>query len=355
MNPPAQPIVLPARPRLELVLVHLLGAMLLAPLAAALSTLVSPMGPPFAIAAVFALTAWSAARQWRDRLELHADRCVAWRNGRAREIALDDVANVAVSLFDPRSGFAAAQQVTVTVTPRRGPAAVARGYVSAVEPGLTALAAALAARMGRRLDGGETLTFTDRARFSPVVVVGGGFVALAFLGVFAAALARPLEAGNLVTLLRVGGVLAFFGWGAIQWVRRWRASRKSGGLAVSERGVLPLSEVRPDAAQAGGYRDAYGAAAAWIPWGDIASSALDGYGLTLRSASRAEPIALTAQTDNLFVLDRLLTERIQRARGGALWESPTGVRVAEEIGGEPASVSAEAASATGRAGGGRAT
>ena len=113
--------------------------------------------------------------------------------------------------------------------------------------------------------------------------------------------------------------------------------------------------MRPDAAQAGGYRDAYGAAAAWIPWGDIASSALDGYGLTLRSASRAEPIALTAQTDNLFVLDRLLTERIQRARGGALWESPTGVRVAEEIGGEPASVSAEAASATGRAGGGRAT
>ena len=41
----------------------------------------------------------------------------------------------------------------------------------------------------------------------------------------------------------------------------------------------------------------------------------------------------------------------------ALWDlDPAGARrVAEEIGGEPASVSAEAASATGRAGGGRAT
>jgi hypothetical protein len=324
------PIVVPLRSRVELTLVNVLVALMFAPLVGAIVNVWSSVGATMAVLAVLAVTFWNVARQWRDRLEVHPDHVVEHRGSRARTIALDDVATVGVTLFDARRGFDVHQTIELTVTPKQGAPVLARGGTRAVEPGLTALAAAMSRRFSRRLEDGETLRFPDRARFPFLAVFGGGALVLICVLALVLALAGAEPIRNPVGIARGALLSVILGWTAFQMLRRWFASRKSRGLAVSLRGVRPLTEVDDGAVEVGGYRDAYGAAAAWIPWGDIASTALDGFGLTLQCGSRAAPIALTARAENLIVLDRLLTEWMQRARNPAVWDAPSGVRVADE-------------------------
>lgn len=330
---PTEVVVTPRRSRAELVLVNVLALLLGVPIAASLAAWISPYGPPLAVAAALLLVAYTLVSRWNDRVELHPDRLIDRHAGRSRDIPLDDVVGVDVTLFDPRAGYTARQTVTVTVRPRTGAPVVVRGAAATVEPWLTALASALARRMRARLARGETLTFADAARFPLFAVTGVGLLTGAFALGLLGALRSDAPGAGAVRLVRFGVLAVFLGWGVIQSLRRWLGARKSRGLAVSSRGVVPLTELRPGQEAVAGYREAYGAAGPWVPWGEVVSSRLDGYGLTVRCAARAEPIALTGRTESLFVLDRLLTECVQRERGGDLWEPGTGVRVGAGEGG----------------------
>lgn len=301
------------------------GVATLVAFVAAFFVRVPPDGWTLAAFAAFVATAVGfVARRWSDRVEIHADHLVAKERGRpARRVELDELATMTLRLHYPMRGFDANQHVEVTLCPREGRPLHARGSVDDLLPALRALGAAMASRMTRRMDEGETLYFEDRAPFPMGVLVGTiVLVAMMLLGLFAL-FDAPTSASSWLTALRVFGVIVLLGIGVRRVFARWSRSRRFGGLAVSAHGLRPLSEVERRAFAATGYRDAAGLAAGWVPWSDLVNDRLDGYGLSIDAASRDEPIVLTTHAHNLFPLHALMGEWIARARRARA----TGVRV----------------------------
>lgn len=321
-------IVTPSRPRgpraILLVILGLGGGALLASFA----SLSSPLAPILCLVAALALALLAFVRGWNDRVELHSDRLVEHRWGRERTLPLDEVETVEVSLFDPRQGFGAKQSATLIIRPRGAAKVQLQGPHHALEPLLSGLTAALVRRFQGRIERGETVVFPDRAPFplliSLLLVLFGGALALGLVNV----LLSQTPVLSAAKFLRMVCFMAFLGWGLWRTLGRWFASRRSRGLAVSSRGIVPLTAARADAERVVGYREAYGAAGPWTTWGDVQSATLDGYGLRVHCADRAEPVELTASTVNLVVLDRLLADCMRQHRVDALWEHATDVRVA---------------------------
>lgn len=275
--------------------------------------------------AVLAALAWSLARRWDDRVEFHADHLVDWRAGRSRRVALDDVTHLTVRFQQPQRGFSPDHALHATLAVRDAEALSVRGEVASAMPALRAVGAAIARRLARRLEAGETLYFEDDPRFplSRLASVVGLFLLL--VAGLVGLVALPVRASNnLWLLVRLVGVYGVFAVGVARAVRQWWRSRRSRGLAVSAQGIRPLSEVERRAVSLGNYRTSTAAMEPWIPWSDVVRDTFDGYGLTLDTASRDEPVVLTDSAENLLPLHQLLTEHVARARRD---HALTGVRV----------------------------
>lgn len=326
MDPsPADPLVVPTHSRDFAVALGVLALLALGMVVFA--SAVSPAGTYAALAVFLAVSSAAAvgARRWSDRLEVHADHLVERRAGRTRRVDFDQLARMDVGLRDPGRGFDPIQELHLTLTPRDGDPVTARGSAAVLLPAVHAIGRAMAERMGRRLDEGETLYFTDDRRLPLRELLGVvALVAVAAAGLWGFA-AGSTNWSSFGLAMRALGVFLVVAMSLGKRVRRWMQSRRNRGLAVSTYGVRPLSEVERRAVPPAGYRTAAGPTEAWIPWSDLVKDHLDAYGLTVDAASRDESIVLTPQAENLYPLHALMGLRLARERRA---RAPlTGVRV----------------------------
>lgn len=343
------PTVLPAQRRAYTVLLHLLAGVTLPwfGLLVGVATGVRELGVA-AFVAVLAAVLWSAARRWRERFEFHADRLVHWRNGRARTVAYDEVERVGLRWFDARQAFGAGQEAVVTFTPTSGEPLQLRGVYATVRGPVDLVAGAIESRLGARLRAGETLTFADRPGFPTRAVLSFLFfvlIAAASVG----SLFWRVGGSTLRSFPQAIGLLVMTGFFMVRSLQTWREARRNGGLAVSARGVLPLVGYKPAQLATVDYRTTAVAAGDWIPWGAMESVVEDGFGLSFAAATVARPVVVSAATDNVLVLGRVLRREVARERAAV-----TGVRVdvGEEAEAEDAAQEVEEAAARRERGGG---
>lgn len=262
------------------------------------------------LAAVLLGAVASVARHWNDRVEVHPDHLDVWRTGRTWRVALDDVTDVAMRIYNPRQALTAlGQRVLVTLTLRTQKPLEFSAPWTSIQPLLTAVADAQALRMNDRVDAGETLTFQDNARFPWLGVLGGGFIGLCVLGAVVGTAFGPHRTHELVALVRAVILVCVIAVGVGGTVVRWLVARGTGGLAVCAQGICTLVALGKPAPQGSVYRAAPGGLAPWIPWSEVTLGELNGEGLSLHAGASRQRISLGPTTTNLFALRALMAQR----------------------------------------------
>jgi hypothetical protein len=91
-------------------------------------------------------------------------------------------------------------------------------------------------------------------------------------------------------------------------LRAWWSARRSRGVEMSLAGIAPLMEARAArdmGLRAAPYREPSTAAAA-TPWPMVGEVYIDGHGLWVHCANRAEPLVLSGSTENFFVVNEFI-------------------------------------------------
>lgn len=315
---PALPptVVLHVRSRWSVVFGALFLAVSLGFFAWLAAMLVSQSGVAGAVSAVVVAlgVTWGAARAWSERVELHGDHLLHWRGDRSTRISFDELTAVDLLWFDATRAYQMGQPLTVTLRrSNASPLAIQTRYEQAA-PLVDAVTDALAARMRGRIERGETLTFADANSFPFVATLAFGFFALCVLGVMATVFTghehyRPGQYSGM------GVTLVAFASFAYASLKTWWKARRTRGLALSSAGLQPLAELGKVAPSAAGLRSD-GAVGAWIPWDAVLSARINGAGVELQTSARPEPIVLSAKTEHLVTMHRMLTRAIEH-RGRA--------------------------------------
>lgn len=318
---------LPLRSRPTLVLAHLLAA--LAAVGAlyfatawlasrgALSPKLAHFLLGFASVPVVLASTWSVGLRWDDRVELYADRLMSFRRGRPEGFLLTEVARIDARLGGVRGGLELDTPVGLRVVMDDGRVLAIRGIsVRQARPLLQLVGAVLLKRWYATLRRGWSVVCRDAPVFpwaltALVTVLFASAGATMFLPAYSA-----LWSSVRLTLL-VTGVLSL----AVRAWRTWWQARRTGGVEMSLAGVLPLSEVNAPGEsklEPAAYRAASTLTRAWTPWPNVGDMHLDGYGLRVQCANRAEPLVLSGRTENFFVVN----EFIQVMRAARLTKGP---------------------------------
>ncbi len=324
--------------RADVVLRHLLAALVVVPLGALAGSLAGPalgagsLASSGAVAASLALLA-SIVWRWRGRFELHADHLAHGRGSALRRVPLDDVKSVEVSLYEPYKGVIPDAYATLRVAVKgAAPVVIFNRKLSQLGPIVDRLVGVVADRAEARLAQGDEVHFADRPRFPFVLAGVFGVLSMGVVALLAAAVTGHILWTEILRNVRgVGFFVVFVSAAVVPALRAWWNARRSMGVALSSQGLRPLADAELAArASRGGapFRAAMGEAAGWIPWTAIrALEQTQGYAVTFHLHTRPEPLVLSRATRDLPVLLELV-RRQERRMYPPLQAYPSGVRVA---------------------------
>jgi hypothetical protein len=259
-----------------------------------------------------AALAWRTRAQWDDRVELWGDRLVSWEGERPESFVLDEVERFDARLSPVRGGVDLETPVGLAVV-------MADGRVLHIEevalrearPLMQLVGAVVLERWYATLRRGGTVVCADAPPFPWALAGLAAFGTATMAWLFAQ---TPRNA--LGTLLRGAPLMWSGGRLTRRALRTWWAARRTGGVEMSAAGIRPLKAPRAEARlDATPYRAVAHAAAGFTPWPAVGDAYIDGFGLWVHCADRAESLALSGRAENFFVVNEFVAA-LRAARVG---------------------------------------